>query len=578
MSASSGNTSHVTYESFREFVETRPPEVVANIAICLIHQANYLLDQSKRRLEQDFIKEGGLRERMTRARLESRKRQLIISPIRPICPMPLILALDQSTSATKAVLFDAQGKVLDRAARDHRQIYPQPGWVEHDAEEIWQNVLAVIREVAGRNQDKLAQLACLSITNQRETILAFDRATGKPLHHAIVWQDRRGDPICQELRQQGREKLVTGKTGLKIDTYFSASKLKWLIREKPDLAARFKSGDAVIGTIDTYLVHRLTSGKVFATDHTNASRTLLFDIGQLRWDEELCALFDVPWRALPEVRESAAQFGETNAAGALPKALPIVGIMGDSQASLFSQHCYRPGMAKATFGTGTSVLLNVGDAFRLPEKGAVAALAWVWRGRPTYAYEGIINFSAATIEWLKNQLGLIQNASEVEALATSVADNGGVYLVPAFAGLSAPHWSPDARAAITGMTAHTRKEHIVRAALESIAYQVRDVLDMLRADAKLELQALHADGGPTRNQFLMQFTADLSGVELKVAEVAESSAWGAAMSGLLGLGVCQSLDDLAALPREQKSFRPRMKAAEVKKFHDGWLAAVKRVL
>jgi glycerol kinase len=235
-------------------------------------------------------------------------------------------------------------------------------------------------------------------------------------------------------------------------------------------------------------------------------------------------------------------------------------------------------MAKATFGTGTSVMLNVGDKFRLSEKGAVVALAWVWQGKPTYAYEGIINFSAATIEWLKNQLGLIQNASEVEALATSIADNGGVYLVPAFAGLSAPYWSPDARAAITGMTAHTRKEHIVRAALESIAYQVRDVLDMMHVDSKITLQNLHADGGPTRNQFLMQFTADMAGVELKVSEVAESSAWGAAMNGLLGLGVCKSLDDLAALPREVKSFRPQMDAATVKRFHDGWLAAVKRVL
>jgi glycerol kinase len=492
--------------------------------------------------------------------------------------MPLLLAIDQSTSATKAVLFDAHGKVLDRASRDHRQIYPQPGWVEHDAEEIWRNVLAVIREVAGRNPDKISQLACLSITNQRETILVFDRATGKPLHNAIVWQCRRGDPVCQKLREQGHEDLVRSKTGLKIDTYFSASKLKWLVAEKPAIAARLKNGDAVIGTIDTYLVHRLTGGKVFATDHTNASRTLLFDIGRLRWDEELCRLFDVPLRALPEVRESAAQFGDTDAAGALPKRVPIFGVMGDSQASLFAQRCYQPGMAKATFGTGTSVLLNIGNKFRSSEKGAVTALAWVWRGQPTYAFEGIINFSAATIEWLKNQLGLIQNASEVEALATSIPDNGGVYLVPAFAGLSAPYWSPDARAAITGLTAHTRKEHIVRAALESIAYQIRDVLEMMRADAKLELQNLHADGGPTRNKFLMQFTADMAGVELKVSEVAESSAWGAAMSGLLGLGICKSLDDLAALPREVKSFRPQMDAAKATQLHCGWLAAVKRVL
>ena len=492
--------------------------------------------------------------------------------------MSLILAIDQSTSATKAVLFDATGKVLDKAARIHRLIYPQPGWVEHDADEIWRNVLAVIREVATRNRRKLSQLAGLSITNQRETIVVFDRATGRPLHNAIVWQDRRGDPICQKLRRQGHEGLVRKKTGLKIDTYFSASKLKWLTAEKPKIAAKLKSGDAIIGTIDAYLIHRLTNGTVFATDFTNASRTLLFDIGKLRWDESLCKLFSVPLHALPEVRESAAQFGETDANGILPKPVPIIGVMGDSQASLFAQRCFQPGTAKVTFGTGTSVLLNVGGEFLPSQKGAVTALAWVWHGKPTYAFEGIINFSAATVEWLKNQLGLIQSAGEVEKLAASISDNGGVYLVPAFAGLGAPYWSLDARAAIVGMTAHTRKEHIVRAAEEAIAYQIRDVLDMMRADAKIKLQSLHADGGPTRDKFLMQFTADMAGIELKVSEVAESSAWGAAANGLLGLGVYASPDELAKLPRKQKDFRPQMKPAEVKRSHDGWKQAVKRVL
>jgi len=492
--------------------------------------------------------------------------------------MSLILTLDQSTSATKAILFDAAGKVLDIASRDHRQIYPQSGWVEHDAEEIWENVLAVIREVAGRNGAQLAQVACISLTNQRETVLPFDRKTGKPLHHAIVWLDRRGDPICRQLLADGHASVVRSRTGLKVDTYFSASKLKWLLTQEPDIAAKLKSGEAIIGTIDAYLVYRLTGGQVFATDYSNASRTLLFDIGRLHWDEQLCELFAVPMPALPEVRESAAQFGETDAGGILPQRVRILGVMGDSQASLFAQRCYQPGMVKATFGTGTSVLLNIGDTLRLSEQGAVTALAWVWQGRPTYALEGLINYSAATIEWLKNQVGLIQSAAEVEAQAASVADNGGVYLVPAFAGLSAPYWSPNARAAIVGMTAFTKKEHIVRAALESIAYQVRDVLDIMRADAAVAVQSLRADGGPTRNHFLMQFTADLTGMELNVSEVAESSAWGAAMSGLLGLGLCESLDDLAALPRETRVFRPQMDAARVKQLYDGWLAAVRRVL
>jgi glycerol kinase len=490
----------------------------------------------------------------------------------------MILALDQSTSATKAVLFDARGKALDKASRDHRQIYPRPGWVEHDANEIWRNVLAVIRDLAKRNRKAFSRLAALSISNQRETVLVFDRKTGVPLHNALVWQDRRGDALCTKLSKQGHGPEVLRKTGLKIDTYFSASKIRWLVENKPSLAAKLKSGNAVIGTIDAYLVHRLTGGKVFATDFTNASRTLLFDIRQLRWDPSLCKLFKVRASALPEVRESAARFGETDIAGILPRTIPIVGVMGDSQASLFAQRCYQPGTAKATFGTGTSVLLNIGVKPRVSDKGAVTALAWVWKGQPTYAFEGLINFSAATIEWLKNQLGLIQSAAEVEKIATSVADNGGVYLVPAFAGLSAPYWSPTARAIISGMTAHTRKAHVVRAAQEAIAYQIRDVLDMMRADAKIPLHSLHADGGPTRNKFLMQFTADLTRTDIKVAEVAESSAWGAAMNGLLGLGICNSFADLERLPRAQTAFRPRMKPSQAARLYAGWVAAVKRVL
>jgi glycerol kinase len=492
--------------------------------------------------------------------------------------MSLILAIDQSTSATKAILFDARGKVLDKTSREHRQIYPEPGWVEHDAEEIWQNVLAVILEIAKRNARKITRLAGLSITNQRETALVFDRNTGKPLHNAIVWQCRRGDAICRKLRAQGHDDYVRKKTGLKIDTYFSASKLKWLIAEKPEIAAKLKSGEAVIGTIDAYLIHRLTGRKVFATDFTNASRTLLFDIGKLRWDAQLCKLFNVPLAALPEVRESSAQFGATDVNGILPGPIPIVGVMGDSQASLFAQKCFAPGMVKATFGTGTSVLLNIGENFKPSKRGAVTALAWVWHGKPVYAFEGIINFSAATIEWLKNQLGLIQSSAEAEKLATGAADNGGVYFVPAFAGLSAPYWNPEARAAILGMTAHTKKEHILRAAEEAIAYQIRDVLDMMSGDARIKLKMLHADGGPTRDKFLMQFTADITGVELKVSEVAESSAWGAAMMSLLGLGIYKSPGELAKLSRATKTFRPGMSPALVGKNCDGWKRAVKRVL
>jgi glycerol kinase len=492
--------------------------------------------------------------------------------------MNYILAIDQSTSATKVVLFDTAGRVLDKASRAHRQIYPRPGWVEHDVEEIWKNLLAVIREIVKRNRAKISRLAGLSIANQRETVVVFDRKTGKPFHNAIVWQCRRGTAICDKLKQHGHGPMIRHKTGLMVDTYFSASKLKWLIKERPDIAKKLKNGEALIGTIDTYLIHRLTKSEVFATDFTNASRTMLFDIGKLSWDEQLCKLFAVPPMALPEVRECADEYGETDVAGILPKCVPIVGVMGDSQASLFAQGCYLPGAAKATFGTGTSVLLNIGSRSRISKRGAVTALAWVWRGKPTYAFEGIINFSAATIEWVKNQLGLIKNASEVEKIATDIAENGGVYLIPAFAGLSAPWWAPEARAAIVGMTGFTKKDHIVRAAQEAIAYQIRDVLDMMRADAGVDLHSLHADGGPTRNKFIMQFTSDITGVELKVSDLPESSAWGAAMQGLLGSGVYKSLDDLAKLKRAQKIFRPKMKPALVQKNYTGWQAAVKRVL
>lgn len=492
--------------------------------------------------------------------------------------MRYILAIDQSTSATKAVLLDEAGGLVDKASRDHRQLYPQPGRVEHDAEEIWQNVLAAVGELIGRHADKTDALACLSITNQRETIVVFDRRTGRPLHNAIVWQCRRGDPVCRTLDEAGHGEQVRSKTGLKLDTYFSASKLKWLADNVPEVKRKLDSGDALIGTIDAYLVYRLTGGSVFATDHTNASRTLLYDIGHLRWDNQLCELFDVPPRALAEVRESFAEFGQTDVAGNLPRPLTICGVIGDSQASLFAQRCYQTGMAKATFGTGTSVLMNVGERFTPSDHGAVSALAWVYDGHPTYALEGIINYSSASVAWLRDQLGMIDNAAETEALARAVEDNGGVYLVPAFAGLSAPYWSPEARAAIIGMTAFTRKEHIVRAALEAISYQIRDVLDMMQSDAGVSPQLLYADGGPTRNGFLMQFTADLVGREMVVSPVPESSALGAAMAGMLGQGMSDSLQSLAALPRETQTYQPQGDAETIERLYAGWQAAVRRVL
>ena len=342
---------------------------------------------------------------------------------------------------------------------------------------------------------------------------------------------------------------------MRINTYFTAPKLAWLIRNRPEIAKKLNSGEALVGTIDAYLIYRLTGGKVFATDHTNASRTLLFDILRLRWDEELCGIFGVPIRCLPEVRDSSAQFGTTNACGVLEKSIPICGVIGDSQASLFAHRCFQPGMGKVTLGSGSSVLLNIGSQHCSAGNGAVSTIAWTHRGSPVYCFEGIISYAAGTIAWLKDQLGLIQSAQETEDLAAAVPDNGGVYFVPAFAGLSAPYWSPGARAAIVGMTSHSNRNHIVRAALESIAYQVRDVLEMMRTRAGLELRTIRADGGASRNRFLMQFMADISGLEVVAAPIAECSSLGAALIGGLGMGLFSSLEEVSRLPNAGLKYR-----------------------
>ena len=492
--------------------------------------------------------------------------------------MSTLLAIDQSTSATKALLFSERGDLLDKTSLEHRQHYPRPGWVEHDAEEIYQNTLQAVRALLDQNPDRRADLRSLSITNQRETIVVFDRATGAPLHHAIVWQCRRGDAICAELVKAGHSERVQRSTGLKIDTYFPASKLKWLFDTYPDLKARAEDGTALVGTIDTYLIYRLTNGAIFATDHTNASRTLLYDIQNLCWDEDLCDLFGVPVRALPDVRESSATFGETDLGGALDAPIPICGVMGDSQAALFAERCFRPGMAKVTFGTGSSVLLNVGDQMRLSQNGIVTTIGWVYRGQPAYAFEGIINFTGATIAWLRDQLQLIGSAQETEALAQSVDDNAGVYLVPAFVGLSAPYWRADARGAIVGLTPAATKAHVVRAALESIAYQVYDVLGLMADEAGLALHHVHGDGGAVSNRFLMQFTADITQHVVRASSLPELSALGATLSGALGLGIYGSLDELDELPHAFVDYEPHMAVEAAAQHIQGWQAAVRQTL
>ena len=493
-------------------------------------------------------------------------------------PRELFLAIDQSTSATKAMLFSLDGQMVDQKVIAHSQIYPRPGWVEHDAEEIYSNIQSVIRALLECNSDLWNNLLALSITNQRETFVIFDRDTGVPLCNAIVWQCRRGDEICKQLVESGKEGIVHSLTGLKIDTYFPASKLRWLLDDRPDLAKRLKDGSALFGTIDTYLIYRLTDCSIYATDHTNASRTLLYDINELTWSEELCDIFGVEISTLPEIYESMAWFGDTDIIGCLNRRIPIYGVMGDSQAALFAQRCYETGSAKVTFGTGSSVLLNIGQEVRLSKHGIVTALGWVIDGQPTYAFEGIINFTGATISWLRDQLKLITDPAETEELALSVSDNGGVYFVPAFVGLSAPYWRADSRAGILGMTPDTNRAHIVRAALESIAYLVTDVLKSMGTDEGIELDMISADGGAVRNSFLMQFVADLNQLTVRASQAPELSALGAVYSGFLGLKIYPSLEALQKLPFRYDEFSPLEDPENTTKKYAGWLAAVQQVL
>jgi len=490
----------------------------------------------------------------------------------------MFLALDQSTSATKALLFDDAGKLVDKESRDHAQHTPRPGWVEHDLDEIWANTLEVARTLLGRHRGSWDELEFLSISNQRETALAFEADGGAPVGRAIVWQCRRSLPLCEAHLAAGAVETIRSKTGLLLDAYFSGSKWQWMVENDPSLAARLESGEAVVATIDAWLVHRLTGGGVFATDSTNASRTLLYDIMELRWDEELCSLFKVPPRALPEVRESGAEFGATTFEGLLPRPLPIRGVMGDSQGSLFAQRCFEPGSAKVTFGTGSSILLNLGAEPRLSDKGVVTTLAWVHDGVPTYAFEGIIISSASTLVWLRDQLGLIGDVAECEPLARELDGNDGVFLVPAFSGLGLPWWDAGARAALVGLSGQSDRRHVVRAALESIAYQIRDALDAMRAEAGLELRRLHGDGGPTANAFLMQFVADLNQVDLRVNTVAECSPLGAVLAGRLGAGHFDDLAALAAEPREDLVYRPGRPGDWADAQHAAWQSAVARTL
>jgi glycerol kinase len=446
------------------------------------------------------------------------------------------LTIDQSTSSTKAIVFDDARNVLARVSRDHAQHYPSPGVVRHDANEIWRNTLAMCQEAIRQ----AGPIDRVSVTNQRETFVLFDRHTGEPACPAVVWQCRSGIDVCDRLRCDGLEPLVRLRTGLTLDTYFSAPKFAAMLVRDASLRSRVDTGEVVFGTIDTYLIHRLTRGRVFATDATNASRTLLMDIRTSTWDADLCRAFGVPLQALPEVRDSSASFGTTDFDGLSPYAIPIVGVMGDSQAALLAHGCVRAGEAKVTLGTGSSILVHTGTSFVDGGHGVMSTVALQHAGVRTYCFEGVINYSAATIEWLRNQLRLIDEPHETEEAANRTSDNGGVYLVPAFAGLGAPHWLPDARGAIVGLSGASTRDHVLRAALESIGYQIADALDAMRQSAGTDIRLLSVDGRATGNAWLVQFIADVTQCRLRVATNPDCSALGAVLAGQLHDGASVS--------------------------------------
>jgi glycerol kinase len=489
----------------------------------------------------------------------------------------LILAIDQSTSGTKALLFNRSGGLVYRTDESHKQFYPRSGWVEHDPEEIFQKTVLAIQRLLKETGTADPDISALAITNQRETALIWDRQTGKPVYNAIVWQCQRGQQTCRELKERGCEATVRAKTGLVIDPYFSASKLKWILDQADGVRKAAESGQLAAGTIDSWLIWKLTGGKVHATDYSNACRTMLLNIQTLQWDPELCDLFSVPTGILPEVRPSSASFGETAPGAIFDRPVPIIGVMGDSHAACFAQNCFETGMAKATFGTGSSIMMNIGNRAVVPPPGLVTSVGWGLGDQVSYVFEGNIHSTGDTVKWLVDGLELIPSSRASEEIAATVDDNGGVYFVPAFVGLGAPYWDSAARATISGLSRGSRKAHVVRAALEAIAYQVRDLIDLM-SGAGIDLKEIRVDGGPTRNALLMQFQSDMLGVPVVRTEVEEASALGVAFMAGLGSGVWKDLGEIEALRRVDRVFSPAMPSEQRDGYYRGWKEAVRRTL
>ncbi len=486
-----------------------------------------------------------------------------------------VLALDQGTTSSRAIVFDRRGRARGAAQQEFAQHFPRPGWVEHDARDLWETTRLTALGALAQANLTARDIAALGLTNQRETTLLWDRRTGRPLHRAIVWQDRRTADLCARLKREGLEPLFRRRTGLLLDPYFSGTKLAWLLDHVPGARRRAARGELAFGTVDTWLLWQLTGGAVHATDASNASRTLLFNLRTGAWDDELLRLLRIPREVLPEVRDSSGPFGEVTSVPAL-RGVPIMGVAGDQQAALFGQACFRPGMAKNTYGTGCFLLLHAGDRPVVSRRKLLTTVAWRLDGKLEYALEGSVFIGGAVVQWLRDGLGLIARSVDVEALAARVPDNGGVYLVPAFAGLGAPHWDAAARGVIVGLTRGSNAGHVARAALESIAYQSADLLAAMHADTGLRLRELRVDGGAVGNDALMQFQADLLRVPVIRPRTTETTALGAAYLAGLAAGVWRSRTEIAALWQADRTFRARAKPAPMRRLQADWHRAVAR--
>lgn len=489
-----------------------------------------------------------------------------------------IMAIDQGTTSSRVILVNHEGQVVAQQNKEFKQWYPQPGWVEHDAEEIWQATWEVIEKTMQQVQATPQDIAGIGITNQRETTVIWDRNSGRPIHNAIVWQCRRTAPMCDKMKADGWEEKVRQRTGLVIDAYFSGTKIAWLLDHVPGAREKAARGELAFGNIDTWLLYKLTGGQVHATDYTNASRTMIFDIHKKCWDSEILKYWQIPESLLPQVKASSCIFGHTAPALFGGVSLPIGGIAGDQQAALYGQGCWTPGLGKNTYGTGCFMLINTGNKAALSHQGLLTTLACDADGKPVYALEGAIFITGAAVQWLRDEMKMVSQAAETEAIAQSVADTGGVYMVPAFVGLGAPYWDSSARGAIVGLTRGSSRAHIVRATLESIAYQTRDVVEVMNAESGVKLNRLNVDGGACRNNFLMQFQADVLGVPIDRPQQIETTAMGAAFLAGLATAFWKNSSELSHARLCERVFTPNMSDENRETLYQGWKKAVGRVL